>query len=234
MSNVKQPTLKNRKKSLALWLSQNPDLKNAMQKGVKTAQQDYLRSLSTYGTQGEQLAKAGLYGSGYSEYLSGLAYADRQNSVAQSKRDKENAMSKGYSAYLQGYEKTRASSEKSALSEILKQGIVDREQAYQLAASHGLSHGDALRLSETSVALSEEKQKKEKEALRLQVLQKMLNYGFKEKHGILYAQTYGFSESEATELAKLAERLYRAKRLGLMNSSYEDLIDYINQNYPQN
>lgn len=230
MSKSKEPSKKYRKHSLAEYLSKHPQIKENANQKIQAANQTHLRSLAGYGKQGEALASLGLGRSGYGEYLTGLAFAQRQQSIAQAKRDKASALSEGYAAYLSSYEKSKAQNEKSAMSAILSQGIVDKDQAYDLAVTYGLSHGDALRVSQSSVALSAEEKEKEKQALKRQILQKMLSYGFKQADGIVYAKSFGLSEEEAKTLAEMAEKLYRSKNLGLKNATYEDLLYYQNQN----
>ena len=222
------PSKKYRKKSLAEYLATTPELKERQRKETENANIDFLRSLPTYGKSGEALAEQGLFGSGYSEYLAGVAYGTRQSRIEASKREKEASLLKGYSAYLSDYEKSRISKEKSALSSILSQGITDPSSAYETAAREGLSHEDALRVSKTSVQLVEQNKAKEKESLRKQVLQKMISYGLKTADGIAYAKSFGFDEAEATAMAKLAEQTYRARNLGMVNASYQDLLDYQN------
>ena len=94
------PSKKYRKKSLAAYLATTPELKEKERKETESANIDFLRSLPTYGSHGEALAKQGLFGSGYSEYLAGLAYGDRQSRIAKAKQEKEASLLKGYSAYL--------------------------------------------------------------------------------------------------------------------------------------
>lgn len=217
---------KNRKKGLAGWLSENPDATEKMRSRVEDANQSYLRSLPGYGKTGEALSLSGLAKSGYSEYLAGLAFSDRQSRIATAKRKKESSAAKGYSAYLSAYEKNRISAEKSVLSTVLSQGIVDQNQAYDLAVSYGLGHGDAKRLAESSIRLSQAQGAKQTEELKRTVLQKMISYGFSAKDGVAYAEAYGFDNETAKTLAELAEKLYRAKRLGITSVTYDDLIHY--------
>jgi hypothetical protein len=79
------------------WLATDPEIQARM----RAAETDYYRNLSTYGAQGEALAKSGLIGSGWSEYLKGNAYSAMQ-------AEKAGVRSEGYAKWLGDQEAAKA------------------------------------------------------------------------------------------------------------------------------
>lgn len=114
---------------------------------VRAANDDYYRTLMTYGKNAEALAGNGLTGAGVSDYGSSAAYAARQGAVAvagaaKQQADAENARS--YAEYLQNYraQQEAAAKEKNAgrtntFNAILTQGITDPEVAKTLLRQSG-------------------------------------------------------------------------------------------------
>jgi hypothetical protein len=81
----------------AKWLETDP----AMQARMRAAETDYYKNLATYGAQGEALAKSGLIGSGWSEYLKGNAYSAMQ-------AEKAGVRSEGYAKWFGDQEAAKA------------------------------------------------------------------------------------------------------------------------------
>lgn len=87
------------------------DTQKNYSEAVRTANDDYYRTLTTYGKRAEAMAGAGLSGSGVSDYGGQVAWASRQGAVsvagaAKQAADAENA--KSYSQYLQNYRAQKA------------------------------------------------------------------------------------------------------------------------------
>lgn len=81
----------------AKWLATDPEIQARM----RAAETDYYKNLATYGAQGEALAKSGLIGSGWSEYLKGNAYSAMQ-------AEKAGVRSEGYAKWLGDQEAAKA------------------------------------------------------------------------------------------------------------------------------
>ena len=64
-----------------------------------TADREYARSLAGYGTGGVSLERSGLEGSGYADYLDGVAYAQRRKSLDAAERALEGVHQESRSQY---------------------------------------------------------------------------------------------------------------------------------------
>lgn len=116
---------------------------------VKAANDDFYRSLMTYGQNAEALSGGGLTGTGVSDYGSHAAYAARQGSVATAgaakqlaaaaataeKKAGDQANAGAYAGYLSGYysgqsarEDEISTSKQNALGQILGSGLTDPTQ----------------------------------------------------------------------------------------------------------
>jgi len=77
-------------------------------RALDRANEMYARSLGTYGASGESLAQGNLVGTGYSEYLNGLAYQNKANmytAAAQQLSADQRQTAAQYQQYLRDYEK---------------------------------------------------------------------------------------------------------------------------------
>lgn len=116
---------------------------------VKAANDDFYRSLMTYGQNAEALSGGGLTGTGVSDYGSHAAYAARQGSVATAgaakqlaaaaataeKKAGDQANAGAYAGYLSGYYSGQSAredeintSKQNALGQILGSGLTDPTQ----------------------------------------------------------------------------------------------------------
>lgn len=116
---------------------------------VKAANDDFYRSLMTYGQNAEALSGGGLTGTGVSDYGSHAAYAARQGSVATAgaakqlaaavataeKKAGDQANAGSYAGYLSGYysgqsarEDEISTSKQNTLVQILESGLTDPEK----------------------------------------------------------------------------------------------------------
>ena len=78
-------------------------------RAIENAKTDYARAKSTYGQRAETLGRAGLTGSGYGDYLEGLAYSEMQGAKrdAALTRDKQKAeQQRSYGEYLENKKNT--------------------------------------------------------------------------------------------------------------------------------
>ena len=114
----------------------------------------YDRALPSYGAQGEQMAKAGLQGSGYSDYLAGQAYATRAAGQAVAR---QNAMANSNSFRAAYNEYVRQQKEKR---EANLQSVIERAQSVnmnpdnfvEIAKKLGIPEEDAKRGKEALIA----------------------------------------------------------------------------------
>lgn len=125
---------------------------------VKVANDDFYRSLMTYGQNAEALSGGGLTGTGVSDYGSHAAYAARQGSVATAgaakqlaaaaataeKKAGDQANAGAYAGYLSGYYSGQSAredeintSKQNALSQILGSGLTDPNQIAEYLKING-------------------------------------------------------------------------------------------------
>lgn len=95
-----------RPQSASAWRDANGlDTQGAYDRAIRQSETDYLKSQATYGQKAEQLGQAGLSGSGYGEYITGVGFASMQNSkvsAAEQKAANDISVANAYSQYVQG------------------------------------------------------------------------------------------------------------------------------------
>lgn len=114
----------------------------------------YDRALPSYGAQGEQMAKAGLQGSGYSDYLAGQAYATRaagqavarQNAMANS-----NSFRAAYNQYVAQQKEKREANLQSVI-ERAQSVNMNPDNFVEIAKKLGIPEEDAKRGKEALIA----------------------------------------------------------------------------------
>ncbi|MBR3681018.1 MAG: hypothetical protein IKL79_03325 [Clostridia bacterium] len=117
---------------------------------VRSAINAQLSDSANYGTQAELLARSGLSGGGYAEYLEEAARAKQLASVSAAGERMENqyiTAQAGYEDYLQKYRSTRDSKMKSLESQLVGFGIMRLDETYAIGIDKGLSPEDAATVS---------------------------------------------------------------------------------------
>ena len=105
---------------------------------VRQANLDYAKGLATYGQAAEKMAKSGLLGSGYGEYLQGVAYQGRQSAVGAAQKEAQAAMKQtfaNYSDYLTG---VKGTNEQNAITGIVN-GLLEGDAAREYARGLGVT-----------------------------------------------------------------------------------------------
>lgn len=127
---------------------------------VRQANLDYAKGLATYGQNAEKMAKSGLVGSGYGEYLTGIAYQGKQSAVGAAQRDAKAAIDKNYASYGDYIEGLKSTNEQNAINGILS-GALEGDAAKEYARSQGVTE-DRLDfiVSQTATSVSQAKTKK--------------------------------------------------------------------------
>lgn len=107
----------------------------------------YDRALPGYGVKGEQMAQAGMTGSGYGDYLSGQAYALRASGQAVARQNimaNNKAFQSDYNKYLtQQNDKREQNLQK--MIEVAYNSAMDPEMFVEVATKRGISKADAER-----------------------------------------------------------------------------------------
>lgn len=127
---------------------------------VRQAHLEYQKGLATYGQNAEKMAKSGLVGSGYGEYLTGLAYQGKQAAVGAAQRDAKTAIDKGFASYGDYIEGLKSTNEQNAINGIIS-GALEGDAAKEYARSQGVTD-DRIEfvLSQTASTVSQAKAQK--------------------------------------------------------------------------
>ncbi len=209
--------LKNKKiEDYESWLDKyGKDTEDSYKAAVKQADTAYAEAKATHGVRAEALLERGLTGSGYGDYLDGLAYTERQRAVANAKqaRAKGEAESRtAYAAYLdkERSEATKAakeSSEKrtSLFLSLLSQNVEDEASAAAFLTENGLDGETAARMAKESVSMVKNSTSAKKAVLST-VLKNYMSY----TDAYNYAISYGLSPALAEEIAKTAHSIMNA------------------------
>ena len=205
---IKNKELENQKSTgesaLALY---KDDAKKALGERLSGIEADYMKALPTYGRTAEQLGSAGLGGSGYSEYLKGLAYLDMQKQKKGAREDYEGALKDAYKSYAD-YLESSAKRQQSLLSDTVKaitsESILDFDAAYRFAVTRGLSESDAKAAAKTAVD-------EVSRAVKARVISTIVSEGLTREGAVSYALALGLSSEIAEELGVFAETLLNSK-----------------------
>jgi hypothetical protein len=192
---------------------------------AKAAAKEYDRSLGTYGATAEAMGRAGLSGSGYSDYLTGNAYAARQGSIDTARQTKtlaDDAARQGYMNYLQDYEDGQRGNIAAAIGELSAMGL-SGDRAKQYLSMMGIDAGYA----DYVVGIVDEMAAEgdpDKQAL----LTELLSNNLSGDAAMSYAKFLGFDEATAAEVIGMADQLTAAGKTAqadaLRASVYANLL----------
>ena len=192
---------------------------------AKAAAQEYDRSLATYGANAEAMAQAGLSGSGYSDYLTGNAYAARQRSIDTARQTKtlaDNASRQGYLNYLEDYENTQRGNIGAAIENLAAMGLKG-ESAKNYLGMMGISGDYADYITGVVEEMSAETP--DKQAL----LSNLLSNGITGEAALSYAKYLGFDDATASEVVSMADQLTKAVKASNADSlkaqAYADILN---------
>lgn len=192
---------------------------------AKAAAKEYDRSLGTYGATAEAMGRAGLSGSGYSDYLTGNAYAARQGSMDTARQTKtlaDDASRQGYMNYLQDYEEGQRGNIAAAIGELSAMGL-SGDRAKQYLSMMGIDAGYA----DYVVGIVDEMAAEgdpDKQALLTEILSNNLSGDA----ALSYAKFLGFDDATAAEVIGMADQLSAAGKTAqadaLRASVYANLL----------
>lgn len=118
---------------------------------VESAERAHDRAIGTYGQNAEAMARAGLSGSGYSDYITGNAYAAKQGSIDAAKATRQASIDaaestkkltdagtqRGYLNYIENYKTQKMADFDAAISDIVNMNLSGADARSYLEA-HGL------------------------------------------------------------------------------------------------
>ena len=192
---------------------------------AKAAAQEYDRSIAGYGANAEAMAQAGLSGSGYSDYLTGNAYAARQRSIDTARQTKtlaDNASRQGYLNYLEDYENTQRGNIGAAIEKLAAMGLTG-ESAKNYLGMMGISGDYADYITGVVEEMSAETP--DKQAL----LSNLLSNGITGEAALSYAKYLGFDDATASEVVSMADQLTAAVKASnadsLKATAYADILN---------
>ena len=195
---------------------------------AKAAAKEHDRSIGTYGATAEAMGRAGLSGSGYSDYLTGNAYAARQGSMDTARQTKtlaDDASRQGYMNYLQDYEDGQRGNIAAAIGELSAMGLTG-DKAKQYLSMMGIDSGYA----DYVVGIVDEMAAEgdpDKQAL----LAEILNNDLSGDAAMSYAKFLGFDDATAAEVIGMADQLMVGQKEKENAAKKDSILDYFVTNF---
>ncbi len=206
-------------------LKRNEDMIAGQREGaIKQAYSNYDRSKSTYGQNAEKLARMGLGNSGYSDYLTGVAYGNMVGGIENANTTANEALEKAY--YNADQQKLQAAAERdtaianaekaygekeASLIAAINSGEIDLETATGKAKAYGLTSGTIANLEKVAKAY-EDKVNTENTNNAIKNLDTYFGGNYTDENGnpIIYteqqirdlAKTAGYDETKIEQLVK--------------------------------
>lgn len=208
--------------------------KQAHAEATEDAEEQYRRTLPTYGLTAEQLGTQGLAKGGYAAYLATRARdtKNRRMDSAASSYLETLAEAKGsYRSYLQAYQKQQSSLSKTVTEELSARDNLTREDAYAYAVERGLSEDGALYAAARSTRTVRDR-------LYQSAADHITQGGLSRREAVAYALSVGLSEQDAARLALLGRDKTESAEEGteetttrggdtLQDMSTAQLLDYL-------
>ena len=184
------------------------------------------RNRSNYGTSAENLAKGSLTSSGYSAFLERNAKsaldADVNEKYALYKTAEAENMT-GYLNYLDNYQKQIKKLKTSVTDSLIKNKVVNKQDAYEYALEAGLSESDALTVSQNVYESAKRK-------LISEVMESVASYKLDAEGARLYAEAMGLSEKDAKGIGEYAEAII-SNRIDTGDEYLDYLRELANKKY---
>lgn len=181
--------------------------KEALRQSYERADNAYAKAKAGYGTRASSLLSRGLSGSGYGDYLDGVAYAERERAKEEAAQRAEKESRAGYAAYLEGLEKEaqdayeeKESETLSAFRQLLDRKIVDKDAAVSFLTTLGVEEDTARVLAERNDSILHASSER-----RNAIVNYALTNHFRFERAYSYALANGLSEAEAKEIASISQ-----------------------------
>lgn len=186
---------------------------------VKAAASEYDREIGTYGQKAENAARAGLMHAGYSDYVTGEAYASRQRSMDAARAVKQDSIDaaelaaqeanranrQGYLGYIENYKTQKKSDISGAISTVIGSGL-SGDAAKSYLSALGFSDDEQQQILGTTEGIVTEQKNKTTYADREAIFGKIVEKGLTGDKAISYAQWVGgLSEADAKALVALTD-----------------------------
>lgn len=190
--------------SYADWLMKNGvNAEKILSDRTSIINSDYAKALSGYGADAESLARLGLTGSGYSDYIKGHAYSvmqgEKQKAISDYRENiRKNAS--GYSEYISKITSENNEKIRKTVNDIVKKGFINYDDAYNYAVTVGLSEEDAK-------AVAKGGSDSAREELKREVMKAIKNSALNKNEAFNYALGVGLTKEEAAILADYADKM---------------------------
>ena len=188
----------------ATYLSRIGELSSEGAEALAATDTQTAKSIATYGSKAAQLSDMGLSESGYADYLTGVAYAERRQAREALAKSERQSYASALMAEKEQAEKNRL----SALAKIRSASIMDEDAAYRYALALGLEESEAREVAAQAVDSYVNSQTR-----LASVLQYCIEQGFYRQQALAYATALGYGESDANRIADMIDT-YRSMYYG--------------------
>ncbi|MBQ7363205.1 MAG: hypothetical protein IJW48_02015 [Clostridia bacterium] len=172
-------------------------------RGVEDAYVEAMKARADYGRNAEAIFSSGLSRSGYAERqreLSGETYEKRIAELIDKRNLAEARTVLGYADYLEDYNREQSSLMKSVRAELIKNGIINTERAYEYALGAGLSDERALEVSVGIYSAVKDK-------IIADLIEKVITFRLDAESAAELAKKYGLDEGDTAYVKSEAEKL---------------------------
>lgn len=172
-------------------------------RGVESAYVKSMKANADYGAKAERIFSSGLSGSGYAErqrQLSGEGYQKQLEELLGERSSAHESTVRGYADYLEDYGKRQGSLMKTVRSELIKNGILNEEKAYEYALGAGLTDERAREVSAGLYSALKDK-------IVADLIDKVITFRLDPDGAAELARKYGLNEEDTEYVRQEAERL---------------------------
>ena len=198
------------------------DYKSKYTNAVLEADARAKRALADYGNTASNLLDMGLTDSGYARRISSIAEEKREAEISTAEgeyRAKSDALLRGYIGYLEDYREGQEKLIGKVTDGIIKNGILNEEEAVLYGKSRGLSEARAKQAAERGILAQRDK-------LINQVVTDVTRYGVSADRARIYAASLGLDEKAIEYVARCAEA---ASNGAGASQSYEDYLKLLEE-----
>lgn len=188
-------------------------------KRLRNLDTGYAKGISGYGALSEELADAGLVGSGYGEYLkrtSKKRLSEKETDAIESYADAFRKNANAYSEYSKEYDTDLAALKSSVIADIKNTATLDYETAYLFAINAGLPDGEAQAAAKSGTDMA-------RQVTAASVYDKIINKRLTSAQAIELSKGLGFSDGEAQAFGEFA-KIYGEYRYGNSGLSYSEYL----------
>ncbi len=180
-----------------------PDYDAEYSRGVESAYLDAMRSRADRGTGAERIFSSGLSGSGYARRLYELSKGNYEKQLSELSGErglKKTRALLGYADYLSDYGRRQDSLMNTVRGELIKNGVINAERAYEYALGRGLSDDRARAVSGGIYSVLKDK-------IIADLIDRVITYRLDAKSAGELAEKYGLNPSDTEYVRREAERL---------------------------